>query len=847
MMNRIRLGFTVAVMLLVVPLGGGAETFDRPWEIHLIHHTHLDIGYTHPQEEVIKKQWGYLDEALDLIDQTSGYPPEARFRWNPENNFAVEGWLAQASPEQKARFIRAAREGSIGLEGDFANMLWELCRPAELMQAMAGKYDLERITGVKVESAMLSDVPGMPWGLVTALAQNGVRYFSVGPNRGDRIGYVLKDWADKPFYWTSPSGRDRVLVFIHGKGYSWFHNGPQWDKLPILFTPKRVFGYLKDLEKSGYPYDIIPIRYNVGGDNGPPDPRIAAAVKAWNEQHPEVKVKLTTVSESFREFEARYGDKIPSFTGDFTPYWPDGAASTARETAMAREAAERLTQAQTLHALTPGAYPAADFRAAWTNVLLFNEHTWGAYNSIVSPDGDLAKTQWEWKRMRAVEAVREAGELLASIAGPADASNSVTVVNTNSFAVKSPAIIKAAGPAALETAAGKPIPAQALADGGLFFLAAIDGLSQQQFILKPGAPAPAAGQCSATPASIANGRLEIRWDNDTGAITSVKRLADGREFVNQSFRDQFNGYVYINGRRPALSRTRDKFSRTPRPQATITVKEQGPLTCAVEIKRPAPGSNSLTTAIVMYDGLDRIDLINTLDRPVVRRPEAIHFAFPVAAQNPKVRYDVAWGSVEVDQDQLPGSCKNFFTPSRWVDVSGDDGGLAIVLVDAPMFEAGAIANDAKRVGWLRETVHNGVVYSYAMNNYWHTNYKADQPGVTVFRFSLFPHDGYDPAANSRMGLSVMEPLIVTAGKHSGLKAPLTTGNDNIIIESILPSPLGPGLEIDLANLSDREQTAALAGAEKCRLLTNGRDLTPLPPNPVTFSKHDLMRLVCEGK
>ena len=45
---------------------------------------------------------------------------------------------------------------------------------------------------------------------------------------------------------------------------------------------------------------------------------------------------IATTGEMFREFERRYGDKVPEVRGDFTPYWEDGAASSARETALAR-------------------------------------------------------------------------------------------------------------------------------------------------------------------------------------------------------------------------------------------------------------------------------------------------------------------------------------------------------------------------------------------------------------------------------------------------------------------------------------------------------------------------------
>ena len=55
----------------------------------------------------------------------------------------------------------------------------------------------------------------------------------------------------------------------------------------------------------------------------------------------------------------RYGSQLPHYRGDYTPYWEDGAASSARETALNRATAERLVQAETLWALrTPGTFPA---------------------------------------------------------------------------------------------------------------------------------------------------------------------------------------------------------------------------------------------------------------------------------------------------------------------------------------------------------------------------------------------------------------------------------------------------------------------------------------------------------
>ncbi len=63
---------------------------------------------------------------------------------------------------------------------------------------------------------------------------------------------------------------------------------------------------------------------------------------------------------------------------------------------------------------------------------------------------------------------------------------------------------------------------------------------------------------------------------------------------------------------------------------------------------------------------------------------------------------------------------------------------------------------------MRAIPASGTVYAYAMNNYWHTNYRAWQEGPVTFRFSVQPHGVFDAAAAARFGAEAREPLIVTA-------------------------------------------------------------------------------------
>src|SRR6266850_2030852 len=100
--------------------------------IYLLSYSHNDIGYTDLQTVVERKQWNNIETALKLIGETRDYPPEARYKWNLEGLFPVEGYLRQVSQERRAEFIEAVRAGSIGLNALYANMLTGLANAVEM-------------------------------------------------------------------------------------------------------------------------------------------------------------------------------------------------------------------------------------------------------------------------------------------------------------------------------------------------------------------------------------------------------------------------------------------------------------------------------------------------------------------------------------------------------------------------------------------------------------------------------------------------------------------------------------------------------------------------------------------
>jgi alpha-mannosidase len=796
-----------------------------PREIWLLPHSHVDIGYSDPQPVVEKKHWRYLREAIDLAEKTAGYPEGSRFKWNIEQAWAVETYLRQASPEERTAFIEAVRKGSMGLQATLAGVLTGLCHPEELVHLTDFARRLAAAAGTPVDSAMVSDIPSQSWSLVPALALAGVKYLSSGPNYmptlsdgGDRIGWALKTWGDKPFYWLSPSGREKVLFWMAGRGYSWFH-GLNMGSLSKAPRP-RIFEYMNELAEQGYPYSMVQVRYTVGGDNGPPDPELSDYVRRWNDEYASPKIVIATSSEMFREFERRHGGVLPIVRGDFSGYWEDGAASTAAETAVNRASAERLVRAEALWSiLGKDGFPAGQDTEAWRQVVLFSEHTWGAADSISNPDGPNARAQWAYKKAFAAEGESLSRKLLADASGkalspaPTAGPRAVDIVNTCSWQrtdlVILPAAMSAVGDR-IRDAEGRAVPSQRLRTGELAFLAsAVPGFGAKRYFLEEG-PAPAEGGARASGYEVTNGKLTAVVDPETGAAASL-RWTDGptRELVDRGAEAGLAHYLYVPGTDPKKAVTASAVKVRP--------GEKGPLVASLIVEADAPGARGLVREVRLVDGLARVDITLTLDKDKVRAKEAVHIAFPFAVPGGEVRVDVGWGLVRPEIDQIPGACRDFLGARDSVDISNRDFGVTWTPLDAPLVEVGAMTDETpgpgERRSWLRTLTPSNTLFSYAMNNYWHTNYKADQEGPVTFRYAVEPHRGSLPAAAKRLGAEAMNPLVVVPADASAPvpRFPLAIGPGPFVATSLRPSTDGQAWVLRLLNASDLAEKLDLSG------------------------------------
>jgi len=723
-------------------------------DIHLVHHSHTDIGYSHLQAEVEQIQNNNIWKALELIDRTKGYPEDSRFVWNVESLWAVENFLGIASEADKQRFIAAVKAGSIALSANYANILTGLCTPEEMHWIVEYADSLRKWYDLPITMAMQTDIPGMSWSMVDAYTAHGIRHLSQGPNYipdmpdgGDRIGSTLREQGDKPYWWKGTTGRDSILVWTAGQGYGGWH-GYTAGAIKERGT-RKIAAYMNDLAAKGYPYDMVQWRYNIVSDNGPVDSTLSDFVRDWNATYASPRLIIANAGAMMQEFEEKYGKDIPTWSGDFTPYWEDGAYSTAKEEGDVRVLSARLTNLiEAAKILKKPIDPHLLYRAK-RSIVMWHEHTWGAWCSISDPDAHFTTDQWRVKKAFADSAGWYGDHIENSIRPSTISSDEIISINTLGWERYS--IVKI-----------NPLDSNLrCAVNPLGHLQYTEKLHDRQlaFGLKTPEKATIGTRLSnsSSPGLSVLSSAYTRWTGYTGAF---RVLGGIRADTSDSSLDGL-----LEWQRQLLSgNSHDEWPRL----ASYNAIDQRQLVNDGIVRVLLNGTDSIET--VIDDASVPIRIRTTVHKKSFREKESLHLALPFQIPNATVRIGISDTCVTPESGRIPGSNNDFFCAQRWIDVSNDSMGVTIVCPQGAIWEVGDMVDERKvnpgkgtnperYKAWKTEAKSSSTIYLYALNNYWHTNFKADQEGPIVFDIYLKMHGPFNLEEARRFGLEMTRPLI----------------------------------------------------------------------------------------
>lgn len=807
----------------------------RQWTVYIYPHSHVDIGYTNTQENVETIHRRNILNGIELAKKTSAYPEGARYLWNPEVLWPVERLFSKASTVVKQQVIDAIKKGYLQLDASYVNTNTSAAADEELFEFLGHSKNFEKLTGKKIETFVQVDVPGMTWGIVPVAKRLGIKYIFALNNGSDRVGRST-DLSFRPFWWKSIDGKSKVLFlqpgsYVPGAKYKGFQFWPkmlgQTDTTKLMKVVKTdkprehfIDGYLADmlpkLEKADYyPYDIFAMSWAMA-DNTPIDADLPDAVKSWNEEYAYPHLVIASATTIMKKFDEKYGDQLPVLSGDFTEYWTDGLGTAAKQTAMNRASKERLIQDETLWAmLHPGEpAPRADLKEAWRNVSLGTEHTWCYFSPDKQPiTNDILKVKFGYFQ----KGEDLSKDIMHRALAPVAKSESEIVGVFNTLSWRRSQLVSLSKEQSIKYNSltderGKAVLSQKLSTGELVFMAEnIPALGSESY------------QLSANKTNISgslvqdnvldNGIIRVVINPQTGDISSLTKGAN--EFVDTKAACSINSYRYLKS-----SSTSNRISGTS--NVKISILENGPLLASILVESAAEGCNSLSRIITIVKGQGYVDIKNNLDKQSITKKEGVHFGFAFNIPQPQTMVDIPWGIINIDKDQLEGANRNWIGFQRWLDVSNKEKGVTMCALDAPVFEVGDLTADilggaTNSPKWIKKLTPSATIYSWALNNHWHTNFPLSQEGKLEFRYRLLPHTtAYDAGMANRFGMEQSQPLIVSPLKQKINQTPILSLTDNpkVLLSILKVDESGKKMEVRLRSVSHKDEVVNVNWLER---------------------------------
>ena len=635
-------------------------------------HSHLDIGFTRPPDEVARDYKDNIDTAIRLTREN----PD--FTWTIESTWMMEEWLRRTGdPALVAELGTMLRDGRMGLGMAFANMHSGLMGAEESNRLIYAGEKFRRKFAIDGTVAFQNDVPGFTWALPRIMAGSGVKRLITGLNLfiggGNNLGV-----GRNPFYWVGPDG-SRVLTYFT---YDSYVEGSRWKlggRSPIEELERSVPRRLAWLEKNGYKYDTYLLMASPGDNTNPMGAyRTLERIREWNRKHPELPMKMARPEEFFDYLTSKYGDNFPTASGDSAGYWENVKLKVPEAAAKMRQDSNDLPAAEmaaTIASLISKiSIPKFDLAQAWFSLLAFHEHTadagggWADY--FTRWDADWSNTAHYAAALAGFNATEQifrrsitgiaAPDQMSSLPNPtAGNSETATLVVYNGLpwrrggpveVERLPVPLRQGPLVVTDLATGDRIPYEDVPGTKrhfLFWANDVPSVGYRSYSIRKGEESASAG-ADVFP-------LEVTWST-AGSITGIRDRATQRQMVQPDVAKPFGSLFLARGRQDRLH---DAGA------AEVAVRD-GPVTRRIEMVRK--GSLAPSTVVTLYRGAPYADLRFDVDLGQLRgeRGRARYsIALPLPGSD-QLSLDGAGFVIRLPRDILPGANPPQFTPVQFV-------------------------------------------------------------------------------------------------------------------------------------------------------------------------------------
>jgi hypothetical protein len=180
---------------------------------------------------------------------------------------------------------------------------------------------------------------------------------------------------------------------------------------------------------------------------------------------------------------------------------------------------------------------------------------------------------------------------------------------------------------------------------------------------------------------------------------------------------------------------------------------------------------------------------------IITDPEALYVAFPFSLPGSRIVFETI-GGILSQGHQLPGSATDWNAAQNFVAVRGKNGQIVVVSNEVPLwhfsdFNMGKFDRNPK--------TGNTWLYSWVMNNYWFTNFRAYQEGAFSWGYQLTSSSDTTNAFATKYAWGERNHFptrTFPAGENEFRSASLetlkVTGDKNALLTNSRPSFTRPG-------------------------------------------------------
>jgi hypothetical protein len=427
-----------------------------------------------------------------------------------------------------------------------------------------------------------------------------------------------------------------------------------------------------------------------------------------------------------------------------------------------------------------------EIEEVYDHLLFYDEHTYGAAESISDPLVENSVNQWNMKAANIWSAAKMSTQLqekaLAFVEPALERSDLPTLAIFNTLNWNRSGmvelfiqyeVIPQGADFTITDAEGREVPVHIYhmrSEGAYYGLWVEDVPAMGYKTLQINLGIESTKRPPHSEEAYENRFYRIQLDEEQGIISQIfdkelqENLIDPQDtltlgqFIYEELSNRHDMERLTNATRDTVYRPLD-LKRTLLSHVEVTGTANGSIYNSIFLHGDMPvctDERGVHIEIRLYHYQKRIELLYDMIKLPVHDPEGVYVAFPFHLEDGRLAFEAQGGIVYPGRNQLAGTASDWNTIQNFASVRNHNAQIVFVSKDVPLVQLGDL-----NIGryYYRLNPNTSHIYSWVLNNYWVTNFKGSQQGELKWSYDLTSSKDNSDMFATRFGWGTRVPLL----------------------------------------------------------------------------------------